>query len=518
MMKRAITFLLALVAYSANAEKLLIPMDTGQTNHLKAYGIVFNLLSGTNDVDWLLNYKGGSFAMNYTEATENSCITNGVKFSRLTENQFRSIVTKLRSSGFNGDVIRLEKAPKIAVYTPSGKKPWDDAVTMVLVYAGIPFDKLYADEVLAGDLSKYTWLHLHHEDFTGQSGKFWAQHKDATWYQQECKQAAQMAARHGFSKVSQLQLAVAKKIRDFVAGGGSLFAMCSATDTYDIALAANGTDICDSPFDGDGMDPQAQSKLNFDKCFAFTGFTLSTSPYEYEYATIDNTQYRFLPESTDRFTLVQYNAKRQPIPSMLTQNHTNSIKGFMGQTTSFRKQVLKPGVTILGECNEAGEARYIHGTYKEGSWTYYGGHDPEDYRHIVGEPPTDLSKYPNSPGYRLILNNVLSPGSGKKDNPVYESGDAVSLQTTQTEVVAETRNTAKLSAGSNSNSLIISFPESEQGNAQKIRTVTFLNAAGTVILTKTFDASSVTVAMDRLPMGTYTINVNGKFAGRVVKN
>jgi hypothetical protein len=302
------------------------------------------------------------------------------------------------------------------VYTPPGKQPWDDAVTLALTYAEIPFDKVYDDEVLGDKLAEYDWLHLHHEDFTGQYGKFWSQFQNANWYQEDVKNSEAMAAKHGFKKVSQLKLAVSKKIRDFVSGGGYLFAMCSATDSYDIALAAQNTDICDVPFDGDPPSPDAQQKLDFTQSFAFKDFQLFTNPYEYEFSNIDNTRYRqghVIPDA-DYFTLFTFSAKFDPVPSMLCQNHTTTIKGFMGQTTSFRKEVLKSNVLIMGDYKPVNEARYIHGEYGKGTWTYYGGHDPEDYEHAIGDPPTDLNLHPTSPGYRLILNNVLFPAARKK--------------------------------------------------------------------------------------------------------
>ena len=401
----------------AFASKIFIPMDAeGQANHLKAYGVTFAALKAGIPVDWLLNYKGGSFGMDQSETIERMCKLRGVTYEIISDAQYGGILNEISNPDFNGDIIKLEKAPKIAVYTPPNKEPWDDAVTLVLTYAEIPFDKVYDDEVLADDLNKYDWLHLHHEDFTGQYGKFWAQFRFASWYQKDQKDAEAMAAKHGFKKVSQLQLAVAKKIRDFVAGGGYMFAMCSATDSYDIALAAEGVDICAEPFDGDAMDPNAQQKLDFTKCFAFKDFTLVTNPAEYEYSNIDNTYYHqaSVPKNTDYFTLFTFSAKFDPVPAMLCQDHTTTIKGFMGQTTAFRKEVLKSSVLVMGDFKPANEARYIHGEYGKGTWTFYGGHDPEDYQHMIYDPPTDLSLHPNSPGYRLILNNVLFPAAKKK--------------------------------------------------------------------------------------------------------
>ncbi len=398
------------------ASKIFIPMDAeGQAEHLKAYGIAYAALKANITVDWLLNYKGGSFGMDDVESMERLCKLRGVSYEVMSDAQYLGILNEIANPDFNGDVIKLEKAPRVGVYTPPNKEPWDDAVTMVLTYAEIPFDKLYDDELLSDGLMKYDWLHLHHEDFTGQYGKFWASYRNATWYQNDQKKAEESAAKHGFKKVSQLKLAIAKKIRDFVTGGGYLFAMCSATDSYDIALSAEGTDICDVPFDGDPMQPNAQQRLDFTRCFAFKDFIIETNPYEYEYSNIDNSpRYRRVPMNIDYFSLFTFSAKFDPVPAMLCQNHTTTIKGFMGQTTAFRKDVLKSGVLVMGEFKPANEARYIHGEYGKGTWTFYGGHDPEDYEHQISDPPTELSLHPNSPGYRLILNNVLFPAAKKK--------------------------------------------------------------------------------------------------------
>jgi hypothetical protein len=400
----------------AFASKILIPMDAeGQVAHLKAYGIAYAALKGGLQVDWLLNYKGGSFGVDQVDGVERMLKLKGVSYELLSDAQYAGIVNAVMDPDFNGDVIKLEKPPKIAVYTPPNKLPWDDAVTLVLTYAEIPFDKVYDDELLKGDLAKYDWLHLHHEDFTGQYGKFWASFHHETWYQNDQKTAEATAARNGFKKVSQLKLAVAKKIRDFTAGGGYLFAMCSATDSYDIALAADGVDICESMFDGDPQDPQAQQKLDYTKCFAFKDFSLVLSPMHYEYSNIDNTEFRGqVPMNIDYFSLFTFSAKFDPVPAMLCQNHTTTIKGFMGQTTAFRKEVLKSSVLVMGEFKPSNEARYIHGEYGKGTWTFYGGHDPEDYQHMIHDPVTDLDLHPTSPGYRLILNNVLFPAARKK--------------------------------------------------------------------------------------------------------
>ena len=397
------------------AAKIFIPMDLeGQKNHIKAYGVTYTALTLGIEADWLLNYRGGSFALDQVESIERLCKLRGVSYEVISDVQYAGIVTEIANPDYNGDVIKLEKPPKIAVYTPEGKLPWDDAVTLVLTYAEIPYDKVYDTEALEGKLAEYDWLHLHHEDFTGQFGKFWGSYRNASWYQDDVKMNEALAAKHGFKKVSQLKLAVAGKIREFVAGGGYMFAMCSATDTYDIALSAANTDICDVPFDGDPIAPGAQHKLDYTQGFAFKDFMLEQNPYVYEFANIDNTMFRRVPMEVDYFTLFTFSAKFDPVPTMLCQNHTTTIKGFMGQTTSFRKEVLKTSVLVMGEYKPANEARYIHGEYGKGTWTFYGGHDPEDYQHAVGDPPTDLSLHPSSPGYRLILNNVLFPAAKKK--------------------------------------------------------------------------------------------------------
>jgi hypothetical protein len=344
-------------------------------------------------------------------ALEKECIIRGVSYEVMTDGQYNRIKDEIANPEVNMDVVKLEKAPKIAVYSPKTKQPWDDAVTLVLSYAEIPYDIIYDDEVLQNKLPLYDWLHLHHEDFTGQFGKFWASYRNADWYIADEKEGKAAAARWGYSKVSQLKLAVAKKIRDFVLGGGYMFAMCSASDSYDIALAAEGLDICESMFDGDAADPNAGNKLDFTKTLAFENFQLVTNPYEYEFSTIDVPPYRNVTEENDVFTLFDYSAKWDQIPAMLCQDHTHIVKGFMGQTTAFRKQYIKPDVLVMGENKSLGEARYIHGEIGKGMWTFYGGHDPEDYQHLVGEPPTDLSLHPNSAGYRLILNNVLFPAA-----------------------------------------------------------------------------------------------------------
>lgn len=417
MWKKVLLACITLLPCSAWASKLYIPMDAdNQRQHLKAYGVAFKALQAGMTVDWLLNYDGGAFAIDQNSALEKICNLAGVDYKIIADGNYLSIIESIANPDFNGDIIKLEKPPKIAVYTPKSKLPWDDAVTLALTYAEIPFDKVYDDELLADDLQQYDWLHLHHEDFTGQYGKFWNSFKNEKWYIDDVKLQEGLAYKHGFRKVSHLKLAVAQKIRDFVLGGGYLFAMCSATDSYDIALAAEGVDICGEPFDGDPVSPNAQAQIDYTKSFAFKDYQLLLNPSVYEYSNIDNGPFtgRRVAKENDYFSIFTFSAKFDPVPSMLTQNHTTTIKGFMGQTTAFRKEVLKSSVTILGANNNANEARYIHGNYGKGTFTFYGGHDPEDYQHMIGDPPTTLESHPTSPGYRLILNNVLFPAAKKQ--------------------------------------------------------------------------------------------------------
>ena len=415
-MKKYFLFLVFLIAFQAShAAYLLIPMDETQQNHLKAYGIAYWILEKDVEVDWLLNYRGGSFMCKYHDLIEQECSVRGVSYEIIADAQSTAILMNISDPSVNMDAVELHKAPKIAVYSPKTKQPWDDAVTLVLTYAEIPYDVVYDEEVINMKLPLYDWLHLHHEDFTGQYGKFWARYRNAEWYINNVKFNEDIAHKLGFKKVSECKLAVAKKIRDFVAGGGYLFSMCSAPDSYDVALAADGVDICASMFDGDPMDPNAQQKLDYSKCFAFTDFTISTNPYEYEISSIDvDPAQRKVNQNNDYFTLFDFSAKWDPVPTMLCQDHTSVIHAFMGQTTAFRKQYVKSNVLVMGENKALGEVRYIHGEYGKGTWTFLSGHDPEDYQHFVGDPPTDLNLHPNSPGYRLILNNVLFPAAKKK--------------------------------------------------------------------------------------------------------
>ncbi|MBU2916323.1 MULTISPECIES: asparagine synthetase B [Reichenbachiella] len=414
-MKRIVLLLLILISVQAKASYLFLPMDNTQSNHLKAYGISFWVLQNDITVDWLLNYKGGSFLFKYYQTFENELIIRGVSYQVISDAQANSILSEIASPSSNMDAMTLDKVPKIAVYSPKSKQPWDDAVTLVLTYAEIPYDVVFDDELMYDELPKYDWLHLHHEDFTGQYGKFYRVYQHYPWYQEQQREYEASARKHGFNKVSHLKLAVVKKIQSYVASGGFLFAMCSATDTYDIALSAEGVDICESMFDGDPMDPNAQSKLDYNKTFAFENFILERNPYQYEFSSIDTSPaQRGLREEQDYFSLFEFSAKWDPVPTMLTQNHEHTIKGFMGQTTSFKKKLVKSDVVVLGETPSIKETKYIHGIFGKGFWTFYGGHDPEDYQHMVSEEPTDLNLHPNSPGYRLILNNILFPAAKKK--------------------------------------------------------------------------------------------------------
>lgn len=417
-MKRLLfTFCFALSTLGLSASSILIPMDETQKNHLKAYGITYWVLAKEVEAQWLLNYRGGSFMFRDDKSFENECLVRGVTYEVIPDSKANAILAEIANPEVNMDAVKLEKAPKIAVYTPGGKQPWDDAVTLVLTYAEIPYETLYDEQVIQGKLPMYDWLHLHHEDFTGQYGRFWYSSRNAAWYREEVASNEAMAHKLGFNKVSEMKLAVAKKVREFVAGGGFMFAMCSAADSYDIALAADGVDICESMFDGDAADPNMNSKMDFSKTFAFTNFTLDNNPNNYEFSDIDTyftRTGRGVNEKNDYFSLFEYSAKWDPVPSMLCQDHENLIKGFWGQTTGFDKDKIKPGVLVMGEDKSINEARYIHGEFGKGMWTFYGGHDPEDYQHRVEEPPTDLSLHPNSAGYRLILNNILFPAAKKK--------------------------------------------------------------------------------------------------------
>ena len=408
-----LTFLF--ISNSIWASFIYVPMShDNQKNHLKAYGIVYFSLEAGLKSKWLLNYDGGAFLIENNKIVENECKVRGVSYQVISDAKSQLILQEISSPSSNQEAVTLEKAPKIAVYSPKDKMPWDDAVTMVLTYAEIPFDVIYDKEVLEDKLLLYEWLHLHHEDFTGQYGKFYGSFRTAPWYIEGKKRSEEQATELGFAKVSQEKLAVAKKIRDYVIGGGFMFAMCSATDSFDIALSAEGVDIAEAMFDGDASEPNYQSKINYNKTFAFKDFKLTRSPTVYEFSSIDMTRKRRIPKTSDYFSLIEFSAKWDPVPTMLTQNHTTLVKGFMGQTTSFDRNTVKSNVLVLGENKVNREARYIHGTKGKGMFTFYGGHDPEDYTHRVGDPKTELDLHPTSPGYRLILNNVLFPAAKKK--------------------------------------------------------------------------------------------------------
>lgn len=413
--KAFLAILLILLSLPLSAIQMLVPMDEeSQTEHLKAYGLAYLALEKGISVEWLLNYRGGSFLLPFNEELKLECRLRNVYFEVLGEDEALAIKQEISSPAVNQNIVKLDVAPKIAVYSPKGKQPWDDAVTLVLTYAEIPYDLVYDREVLNDLLPAYDWLHLHHEDFTGQYGRFYAAFRNAPWYIQQKQEMEAMAQELGFTKVSDLKGAVAQKIKEFTMGGGFLFAMCSATDSYDISLSAAGVDICEAMFDGDASDPNYQNRLDFSQTFAFSDFKLVQNPSVYEFSDIDVTNSRRVPQEEDYFTLFEFSAKWDIVPTLLTQNHTSVVKGFMGQTTAFRKDLIKSDVLILGELPGRNEARYIHGNIGKGTWTFYGGHDPEDYQHRVGDPKTELSLYPNSPGYRLILNNILFPAARKK--------------------------------------------------------------------------------------------------------
>ena len=415
MRKLIVILALALLGNTSFAGMLLIPMDESQQNHIKSYGIAYWVLEQKLPIEWLLNYRGGSFLMENIPTIQRKCTERGVSFQVIADAQVQAIYQEIADPEVNMEKVKLEVAPKIAVYTPQGKQPWDDAVTLVLTYAEIPYTSIYDEEIITGKLPEYDWLHLHHEDFTGQYGKFYGAYKAAPWYRDEVRNQEATAAKLGFSKVSEMKRAVAVNIKNFVLGGGFLFTMCSGTDSYDIALSAQGTDMVESVFDGDPSDAKAQKKLDFAQGFAFQNYNIIKDPMVYEFSNIDGTEDHLkVKEENDFFTLFDFSAKWDIIPTILTQNHTQVIHGFMGQTTSFREGYLKSEVTVMGESKNINCAKYVHGEMGQGQWTYYGGHDPEDYQHRVGDPPTDLSLHPNSPGYRLILNNILFPAAKRE--------------------------------------------------------------------------------------------------------
>lgn len=390
-------------------------MDGSQRDHLKAYGIAFWTLERDLPIEWLLNYRGGSFLIEHVKEVEQECTIRGVTYQVIADGQANVILAEIADPEVNMEVVKLEKAPKIAVYAPDGFQPWDDAVALVMQYAEIPYERIYDPQIIAGVLPQYDWLHLHHEDFTGQYGKFYRNYRNAPWYQAQVQESEELAAQLGFAKVSEMKLAVATRIRDYVSGGGYLFTMCSGTDSYDIALAAEGVDIVAAEFDHDPVDPGAQQKIDYNKSFGFKDFKIITDPMIYEFSDIDATDiHSRIGQPRDFFTLFDFSAKWDIVPTMLCQSHEQVVRGFMGQTTAFRGDLVKPGVTVMGENKAQGTVKYIHGEFGLGQWTFYGGHDPEDYQHMVGDPPTDLSLHPNSAGYRLILNNILFPAAKKK--------------------------------------------------------------------------------------------------------
>lgn len=417
-MKRILTLIVALIlagAPAASAQDILIPMDDKQTDHLKAYGVAYWVLQQGDNVDWLLNYRGGSFLTSATSELENELRVRGVTFETLSGANTAQLISKIESPSQNMSVVKLEKAPEIAVYAPSGAQPWDDAVRLALEYAEVPHDIIYDEEVLDGELGEYDWVHLHHEDFTGQYGKFY-QYRNQPWYIEKQRKAEKAAKKYGFRKVSKLKLAVAQNIREYVVQGGFLFSMCSGTDTYDIALSAHNTDIVPKEYDGDPVDPNALEKLDYSHTLAFTDFEPIFNPTQYEHSNIDTGRPppQMRDPSVDYFTLFDFSAKWDPVPTMLTQNHVATVKGFVGQTTAFRNDLVKEDVVVMGKAPERGHVKYLHGALGKGTFTFYAGHDPEDYQHFVGDPPTDLSLHKNSPGYRLILNNILFPAAKKK--------------------------------------------------------------------------------------------------------
>ena len=415
-MRKSLLIFISLISINISfAQYIFIPMDITQTDHLKAYGIAYWILKKDINVEWLLNYQGGSFLFTDSKLFRNECRLRGVRYEVIDGTRVNQIYAEIEEN--NMERVLLEKAPRIAVYTPPGFQPWDDAVTLVLTYAEIEYDKIYDRKVLAGILDKYDWLHLHHEDFTGQYGKFWRNYRSKPWYIKRQLDSEKLAKELSFRKVSKEKGAVAAEIERFVEKGGFLFAMCSATDALDIALSAENTDICATVFDGDPVDPNYEKKLDFSRTLAFYNFHLITDPAIYEFSDIDvppSNMPRLRDPETDYFTLFEFSAKYDPVPTMLTQNHVNLIKGFMGQTTMFREDKIKPSVTIMGKIEGSDEVKYIHGNRGKGTFTFYGGHDPEDYTHKVGDPPTDLKLHKNSPGYRLILNNILFPAARKK--------------------------------------------------------------------------------------------------------
>lgn len=420
-MRRAIAAMLLAVTWAMvgataplKAQQLLIPMDDAQSNHLKAYGLAFTALTDGVRSEWLLNYRGGSFLIPDLPGLRRSALLAGVSFEALDDSR----VTGLRRdiSDGNMDAVPLDKAPRIAVYTPPNTMPWDDAVTLALTYAGIPYTSIWDEDVMSTDLSQFDWIHLHHEDFTGQQHKLYLGFRDAPWFQQARERDGQMARRHGLADIPTLKKTVADRLRAFVDRGGFLFAMCGATETLELAVAALNVDIAGGSTDGTPMDPDAESKMAWDRTFAMENARLEFGAGVNAMSDIDghqvNVPSRRQPLGT--FTLFGFSAKFDPVATMLVQNHRAVLRDFYGVTTSFTRRTLKPGVTVLAHEEGAPWVKYIHGSYGQGSFTFLGGHDPEDPQHAIGAPPTDLALHPNSPGYRLILNNVLFPAARKR--------------------------------------------------------------------------------------------------------
>ena len=413
-MKSPLIFLLFLQL--GISQKILIPMDDSQKNHLKAYGTAFWTLQQEINVEWILNYKGGSFMIDSYPEVEKECRVRGISYEIIGVEKTLVIYNEVEVN--NMDVILLENAPKIAIYSPPNKQPWDDAVTLALSYAEVPYETLWDEEVFNGSLAEYDWLHLHHEDFTGQYGKFYRNYRTADWYISQQKQFEAMAQKLGFSSVHNQKKALAEIIKNYVANGGFLFAMCSATDSFDIALSVMNVDVAHSVFDGSGINKNLYEKIDYNNSLAFTDFKIITDPMIYEYSDIDYPQSNNVVvrgADADYFSLFEFSAKYDPVPTMLTQNHVPVIKGFMGQTTGFNRDRIKKHILIMGEDRTTPQVKYIHGNHGQGTFTFLGGHDPEDYQHFVGDPQTDLSLHQNSPGYRLILNNILFPAARKKE-------------------------------------------------------------------------------------------------------
>lgn len=413
-MKKLILILFAFGFVSLLAEKILIPMDLTQTNHLKAYGIAFWVIKNGQTVDWLLNYRGGSFMADASDKIASECRIRGVSFESLSEASAAGVIAEVKSEDKNMDVVKLEKVPKIAIYAPPGSLPWDDAVRLALEYAEVDHTIIYDEEVINGKLKEYDWVHLHHEDFTGQYSKFFSAFANAPWYIQQVAMSEGIAKKLGFNKVSELKRAVVMKMREFIANGGYLFAMCNGTDTFDIALATQKTDICEQMYDGDAADYNANTKLDYTQTLAFENFKIDLDPYGREFSDIDTGPTSINNPENDYFTLFDFSAKYDPVPTMLTQNHVNLIQGFVGVTTNFRKSLIKKSVVLLAQRDGTDEVRYIHGNFGRGTFTWFSGHDPEDYTHHIGDPTTDLNLHKRSPGYRLILNNILFPAAKKK--------------------------------------------------------------------------------------------------------